>query len=274
MRVFLSLASLFLLAGCELMTGPALPTGAVRFDPPAIYAEWWRMAEQCSALGGDLSRVAFYSVPDKILTRDDGDEVQGVYLYGDRIVLTQRSMYAGHVVRHEMLHALLKGKGHPRADFVGRCGGVVTCSVKCIEEGKAPTKPLNAVTVSPSTMEISVDVWPESPGPDVLDGYVRVTVSARNPRSQPVLVNLPTYYPGTPLGFSARLAVGAWMMVREQPVYALETGWFGPGETKRFVFEFWASQAAPFQVRLTPGAYSFAGAFGGRWGTAVPRMIR
>jgi hypothetical protein len=127
-----------MLAGCELITGPRLPENAIRFDPPAVYAEWWRMTEQCSALGGDLSRVAWYVVPAPSVTSADGDEVQGLYLYGDRIVVSQNSMYSGHVVRHEMLHALLKGKGHPRADFVGRCGGVVACSVRCIAEGTAP----------------------------------------------------------------------------------------------------------------------------------------
>ena len=260
------------LAGCELITGPRLPENAVRFDPPTVYTEWWRMTEQCSALGGDLSRIAWYVVPEASVTSADGDEVQGLYLYGDRIVLSQSSMYSGPVVRHEMLHAMLKGKGHPRADFVGRCGGVVACSVRCIGEGTAPSPPRGALTVAPSELAISVSVWPETPGIDVLDGYVRVTVTARNPRAGPVVVSLPSY-PGYVVGFGTRITQGPWATVREFPVMAQETRWFAAGETKRFVFEFWANPGAPPPARLTTGTYSVTGAFGNRWGTSVPLTI-
>ena len=262
------------LAACTVITGPPLPENAVRFDPPAVYAEWWRMTEQCSALGGDLTRVAWYRVPASSITSDDGDEVKGLYLYGDRIVLAQNTIHDGQVVRHEMLHALLKGKGHPRADFVGRCGGVVSCSVRCIAEGTAPRPLPGAVTVLPSEMRITASIWPANPGVDVLDGYVRVTVTARNPRAGPVIVSLPSYLGGMPVGFGARIAQGAWATIREFPVLAPESRWFAAGETRQFVFEYWANPGAPPPARLDVGNYSVTGSYGARWGTAVALTIR
>ena len=63
-------------------------------------------------------------------------------------------------------------------------------------------------------------------------------------------------------------------MVRELPIYAVENTWFAGGETKLYVFEFWATGNAPAQLRLAPGTYAFSGAFGDRWGTAVPLTIQ
>jgi hypothetical protein len=122
-------------------------------------------------------------------------------------------------------------------------------------------------------MRISVSLWPESPATNVLDGYVRVTVTAHNARTNPVVVTLPSY-PGYVIGFGTRVAQGPWATVREFPVLAPETRWFAAGETKRFVFEFWANPDAAPPARITAGTYTVTGAFGNRWGTAVPLTIR
>ena len=263
------------LAACDLITGPQLPEGAVRMDPLPVYAEWWRMTEQCAALGGDFDRVAWYVVPGTTSISANGiRDVQGIWLYGDRIVFAASAIRDGQLVRHEILHALLQGKGHPRADFVGRCGGLVACNPRCRAEGRAPTVDSHAAHVTPAAIVVATEVWPDHPAAALLEGYVRFTVTARNPAATAVIVSLPAVQPVGAVGFQARAMIGAWWTQRQEPADAVEKWQFAAGETKRFVFEFWAAGGAPAAVRLTPGDYNFAGAYGNRWATPIPVTIR
>ena len=99
-------ALLFAVAACQAsLTDPALPSGAVRFTPPGVYATWWAMTEQCSGTTGDMSDVSWYVVPgvDAIL---DGDiTVVGYWSrISNRIVLAGAEQKDGGTIRHEMLH--------------------------------------------------------------------------------------------------------------------------------------------------------------------------
>jgi len=101
-----------------------LPLGAVQISPPAVYQDWAQRTRACSGLEGDLSTVQFYVIPGvQTFSTKDGDKVGLWSREGrtDRIVIA--GDYENHemVVRHEMLHALLKQEGHPADLFANRC---------------------------------------------------------------------------------------------------------------------------------------------------------
>jgi hypothetical protein len=264
-----------MLTACELITGPQLPEGAVRMDPLPVYEEWWRMTEQCSALGGDFSRVAWYVVPGASRISVKGiRDVQGIWLYGDRIVFAGNSIRDGQLVRHEMLHALLQGKGHPRADFLGRCGGLVACNERCRAEGKAPSVNTSVPRVTPSAIEVTTSVWPAQPHAGFLEGYVRFTVTARNPADSPVIVSLPVVPTLGTVGFQARCTAAYWWTQRQEAADAVEHWHFLAGETKRFVFEYWVAGGGAQAAQLNRGDYTMTGAYGTKWATPLTVTIR
>jgi hypothetical protein len=113
-------------AGCAALapSQAVLPAGAVPVAAPAVYREWFQRTEACSGRTGDLAEVQFYVVPgvETFETRD-GPQV-GVWIGeggSHRIVIAGN--YQGHemVVRHELLHTLLRQTGHPEEYFVSRC---------------------------------------------------------------------------------------------------------------------------------------------------------
>jgi hypothetical protein len=98
----------------------------------------------------------------------------------------------GPVVRHEMLHALLRVGGHPREAFIDRCLGVVSCIGDCLEEGGGePARDPEALVVDPSAL--TIETWIE-PGTVSLSagtrGCLPVVVKATNSQTTPVRVRL------------------------------------------------------------------------------------
>jgi hypothetical protein len=258
------------LVACVDLTGPDLPAGAQRMDPPPYYAEWWRMTEQCSALGGDFERVRWYMVP-RVNAFDDG--LAGKYLTNGGIVVAEGHVMDGPVVRHEMLHAIRKRGGHPRGDFVNRCGGIVSCEGSCLREGEAPARDLSATFVLPADMEISASVWPASASARNPDGYLRLTVSVRNPSSRTVIVRLPDPdWDGPPASFGRQVSTRGYVSTRHELALAPEVTHFGPGETRQHVFDFF-TQGTDWQAALPPGTVSFRGAYGERWSAFVAASV-
>lgn len=114
------------LSGCAALapSQAVMPEGAVPVAAPAVYREWYQRTEACSGRTGNLDAVQFYVVPgvETFETRD-GPQV-GVWIGeggSHRIVIAGN--YQGHemVVRHELLHTLLRQAGHPEEYFVSRC---------------------------------------------------------------------------------------------------------------------------------------------------------
>lgn len=135
MRAWLLAALAGFALSCTNIFGPEPPAGAEALHPlPSEYGGWWSLVEQCSGLRGSLDKVDWYVVPDSATLPGFAD-VSGAYLTGShRIVLAGQSVLNGPTVRHEMLHALLLGGGHPRHAFLERCGGVVSCRGACWTE--------------------------------------------------------------------------------------------------------------------------------------------
>ena len=104
---------------------PAVPAGAVALVMPAVYREWFQKTEACSGRSGNVAAVQFYVVPGvETFATADGPKV-GEWISdgaGDRVIIAGNYQLHEMVVRHELLHALLRQSGHPAEYFVSRCG--------------------------------------------------------------------------------------------------------------------------------------------------------
>jgi hypothetical protein len=123
-RLALPALSALVLQSCLTEPVAILPEGAVAFVAPEEYAAWWERTEACAQLQGDMQRVEWYVVPDVATFETDLGEKVGIRVQtGDRVRIVLAGQYQRHemVVRHEMLHALLKQPGHPELYFVNRC---------------------------------------------------------------------------------------------------------------------------------------------------------
>lgn len=104
-------------------SSPEIP-GAEVVSAPAEYRTWWSATEQCSGLSGNYTKLEFYQVPGVSTFSSPVGTVVGLW---NRSGIANRITIAGNyldnelVVRHEMLHALLKQNGHPAEYFVNRC---------------------------------------------------------------------------------------------------------------------------------------------------------
>ncbi len=268
-------AAVVALVACRNLVDPELPSNAEEFTPPSVYSRWWAMTEACSGLSGDLSSVSWFVVPGVSTIVLEGQPVEGYWsLPGNRIVMAGAGKLSGGLVRHEMLHALRKARGHPRAKFLEDCSGVVACTEACIRDA-GPPPPLDpaAIQVGPESLEVQVDVEPATPTRAVHDGFFTLIVSVRNPRTYPVVVLLPPQpIGGAPTSFSFDWIGQSTVMSGHE--FALDPGVsvFVVGETKRQVFDFkigndLASRALP------PGTYVLRGGYGGHLETHSPVVL-
>ena len=261
------LLALPFLNACDA-TGPLLPPGAERFVPPAVYQQWWDLTEQCSGLSGNLSDVIWYRVPGVAdIPLGDGNSVNGRWdAVENRIILDGDSQFAGDLVRHEMLHALLQSAGHPRSAFIGRCSGIVVCTKQCITDGGAAPQPdPSAQLVSPSALQIGVEVTPSAPSSAVNNGTFMMVVTAQNTGAGPVIVQLPQSGDAGPsVSFSYLITGNSRTASYDMRAEVPEVTRFAAFETKRFIFDFHIG-AGDFRYDQTPGTFQFNGAYGGVW---------
>lgn len=175
---------------CYDATG--LPRGAIQFTPPAKYRAWWRLTESCSGVQGDLNAIRWYVLPKAGTFDLSGDTVNGAW-YGDgnRIVIADSSLSDGELVRHEMLHALIRVPKHPRDQFLGRCGDIVACEDQCLADaGGPPDTSSNAVLADPRSLVASTLVLPNPVSLSADSGWTTFTVSLTNQNSWPVIAKV------------------------------------------------------------------------------------
>jgi hypothetical protein len=122
-RVGLIVASLA--TGCTHAEPEAPPREAERYFPGPLYATWWTLTEQCAGVTGALSNVQWYAVTAATIPTPAGERVGVWYPHTNSIALVRQRLHSGRLVRHEMLHALLRTSDHPREYFDSRCAGIV-----------------------------------------------------------------------------------------------------------------------------------------------------
>ena len=243
-----------LLGACDVPTGPALPVGAVQLVPPAPYAMWWQLTEQCSGLEASFTSVRWYVVPGAAEIVVDGRSYQGYWWpNGNRIVLAEHAALNGPLVRHEMLHAITGRGDHSRNQYMSRCGGIVSCSGECeTEVGPRPEPGVDAPELQPADLQVAVRVVPTDLAWSADSGWFTVTVTATNPLAEAVWVRLDGHEPGYPVAPTFGYIISS----RDDPEgadggyeWTDESRWaFGAGETRRLMFDF-SFPAGDYDVR-------------------------
>lgn len=181
-----SLAAVALLAGIIACHGPteALPLGATPLEPLAPYRTWWQLVESCSGLSGSFDAVNWYVAA----VMDPNDlSVDAIWLPETNDIVL-RDPTNGSLVRHEMLHALLRRGGHPAEYFGEKCASLVKCEVGCAPPESDRGVPASAPLITLAEFAVTVGTAPETPGLSVDSGWIRVTVDATNPYAVPVKV--------------------------------------------------------------------------------------
>jgi hypothetical protein len=268
-----------LLAACgDGPTAPSLPVGAVEISPPAFYQGWWNLTEACSGRSASMSKVRWYVMPGVTLFDLKGQLVSGYSVASSNlIVLAANVVDEGRSVRHEMLHQLLGPgiTGHPRSEFVGKCGGTVYCSSRCMGDGgPPPAADPAAISLTPRELDVSVEVTPANPSLENNGGRIAMTVLAANRSGRPAEVTLPG---SDRIGFSFNLTTDQgrlwWAGVTAETP---ETTRFAAGEVKRYVFDFTIEghdfNLFPRGPNLPPGNYTFSGAYGGTSASNPPTV--
>jgi hypothetical protein len=255
--------------GCYEIT--LLPENAEYFDPPASYQLWWDQTVACSGVSRSLQAVDFFVVPGAAAFPVNSSDAVGVYHeYRDRIILAGEFQFHGPTVRHEMLHALIKGRGgHPREYFLHRCGGVVGCGLEgCIQDA-GPLFPLpeGTVAIAAESLLVSSAVYPGAPSRSTTGDWIGYVITVTNPKPYPVLVIFAdAAQPGGARPFRYRVdhALGSI----SYGSYIEDDGlrFFRAGESKRAMFDF-AITGSGFNDVLPLGNNTFSGGFGG---TSVP----
>jgi hypothetical protein len=254
---------LIAVAACTSPTELRFPDDAIPIDVQPQFALWWRMTQACSGLRGDLGAVRWYVQPDVEALHIPGDHggPYGAYWWatGNRILLTERAVTDGWLVRHEMLHALMGRAGHPRGEFVDRCGGIVTCTGECGREAGPDVQPdVNAVEIDATELEVTVTVEP-SPTFGLYEngGWFAYVVTATNPRSEAVWVRVRRPQPdarGAPtFGFVEGPAVWSYAWTTEPRIA------FGPRQTKRYTYDRAAIAGSGYTYKA--GAHAVRGFF-------------
>lgn len=242
---------------------PPLPSDAVSFSPPAIYTRWWAMTEACSGHTGDLSALRWYRSPSSAVFVD-GESVNGYWTSdGNRIVLAEESVDNGSDVRHEMLHALLEVRGHPRAQFLGSCASVLRCGESCASEG-GPWRPATRdyLVLPPDSLEVRSTAELLSLEKDG-QRWVSLELTVENPRDQAVVIAAPGG--GTTpriVAFDVRGpkgGIGGW-----ETAYDSSQVFFLPHEIKSRLFEFRVTSELT-QTHIPSGTHLLRAGYGENW---------
>jgi hypothetical protein len=262
----LLLAGLWAAGACVNITDPPLPEGARVLSAPELYARWWAMTESCAGITASFDAVTWFEVPDASRVSLNGRQVAAYWsLASNRIVVAGNSALRGGLVRHEMLHALSRSSGHPRALYLGSCAGVVDCDEACVADAGAPPAPdPAAITVSPESLTVTVTV---APGPllQTPSGeHLSIVVTAHNRAARAVVADLPLAgQPDRRLGFVYDLRGPAGGVTIGLPALDRSRWTFAAGERKQQVFDVYSGSDVGVD-RFPPGDYLVRGLYGGQ----------
>ncbi|MEO6528813.1 MAG: hypothetical protein ABIP93_19505 [Gemmatimonadaceae bacterium] len=249
-------------SACELTTEP-LPTDAVLFEPPAVYARWWKMTEACSGRSGDLAALRWYRVQSSSVTYNRRSFAGFWSANENWIVLARGQDDNGAAVRHEMLHALIQGSGHPRAEFLEACASLVACSSECIADGEPWRAPQQEYVVfPPDSLEVDSEAQLLARETDG-QRWLRLQLTVRNPRGRAVLITAPGDAVSSG-AFAAEVRGPTGNITRTDNSGDSSAMFFRPYEAKTRLFEFRvASELTSY--RVPSGTHLVRGGYARRW---------
>lgn len=176
----------------------------------------------------------------------------------NRIVLATNAIANGRIVRHEMLHALSRSRGHPASLFRARCDGVVRCDEACKGETRGVPRTSTAIRVPVDSLRIAIAIYPAQPSSKVDDGLFQVIVSVKNPASHEVVADFRTADPAIAVSVSP----GDLRLIADHEVGDPHLAIFGPGERKQYVFDLRAGDPSS-RIAFAPRDYRLTGYFDG-----------
>lgn len=270
--------SIFLLAlaGCDRLLDPQLPEDAEAFVPPPVYARWWKMIASCSGITLPLGDVSWYVTSRGTGLTVEGKEASGYWSSAsNRIVLAHYLQFDGDVVRHEMLHAVVRENGHPRKYFLERCAGLVICEQACVDQQTQPVIDPALPRISPQDFEVGLELEPSQPSLAIDDGFFTVTVKAHNSTGHAVVAAFPKASLKNPAtSFALELIAPAFHTQNFARALLVDSGTiiFRKDETKRYVFDV-SINGSVHRSPLEPGSYTFQGRFGDHWVNSEPVVI-
>ena len=248
-----------LLAACATLGCDARvrDDGAVAFAPPSVYARWWALTESCSGLSGSLKSVRWMRAPAGALQSAEGAGTVAYWSSNDnRIVLAANAVTNGRIVRHEMLHALSRSRGHPAALFRDRCEGVVRCDEACKSDGDVPPQTASAIRVPVDSLDIAITSFPARPSRNVDDGNFQLIVSITNPAPYAVVVGFRAADPAIAVSVSP----GDLRLTADHEIGDPRLAFFAPGQRKQYVFDLRANDSTS-RVVFNSGHYLLRGLF-------------
>jgi hypothetical protein len=273
---FQLIAAVAFATACERIVDPALPSTANSFSPPPVYDKWWTMVESCSGVSRPLANVTWFGIPGSAFQLGS-DIVTGYWTAAsNRIVLADSARLDGLVVRHEMLHALIRQSGHPRSAFLEKCAGLVSCTPECVADaGPSGTANIGYPSVPPDSLDVSIEILPNPPTFRVDGGVFSIVVSAHNRASHPVNISLPTVggqrvapFSFEIRGFSALAPRIAGSLDLTDPSVTT----FAASETKRQYFDFNIGTVVRNRT-VAPAGYRFTGSYATRSASLSPIII-
>jgi hypothetical protein len=209
-------------------------------------------------VSGSFERSGWYRAPLAAVQAGAGTQALAYYDYiAKRIVVGEDFVYAGRVVRHEMLHALRGRTGHPARHFLDACGGVVDCPIECIEAPNERTPREYLSVVPPESLVVELASDPPVPNRAIDGGHFRIIATVRNP--------LPTAIRTTAgAGFALELMRGGERLGGPAPTADPRLAEFAAGEQKRMVFDLALDVPRP-RLQLSSGVYDVRVRFGTHW---------
>lgn len=235
-----------------------LPSGAERLSSPPVYRTWWALTEACSGISGSFERIEWYRAPLAAVQAGAGTQAGAYYDYiAKRVVVAEDFVYAGRVVRHEMLHALRGHKGHPAKDFLDACGGVVDCPIECVEAPNERLPQEGLAVVPPESLAVELVLDPPAPNRAIDGGHFRIIATVRNPLRTAIRTTVGD-------GFALELVRGDERLGGPVPSADPRLAEFAGGEQKRMVFDLALSIPRP-RLQLSSGNYVVRVRFGTHW---------
>jgi len=208
-----------------------------------------------------MSDVSWYQVPGSESVDDNGKDVGGYWApVSNSIILGGKLVLDGGLVRHEMLHALVRQlRGHPREYFLDRCGGIVVCSAGCVADaGPAPNVDATVARVTSDVLELYLSIVPNSPSASIDGGVFGISITATNPNSYPIVVD--TNPNGSNNSFFYTLFGPAGGIGSSDGALDPSVRYFAAGETKRHYFDF-SIGAGLGRGIVPPGIYRVYGGY-------------
>lgn len=177
---------------------------------------------------------------------------------GNRIVLATNAVTNGRIVRHEMLHALSRSRGHPATLFRAKCEGVVRCDEACRRGGDGLQPTSSVIRVPASALVIAIASFPARPSSKVDDGAFQVIVSVTNLAFHEIVADFRTSDPAIAVSVSP----GDLRLTADHEVGDPRLAHFGPGERKQYVFDLRAGDTTS-RIVFKTGEYRLTGRFDG-----------